>query len=81
MKLVFDVFDGDGNGTICEAEWASFLKVHNVSPIYAQFVFPAIDLNQDGRLSKAELLTLLREFYFSDEPATPGNFLFGPFAY
>lgn len=81
MEIIFDVFDGDGNGEISVDEWAEFLRLYNISPVYATFIFPKLDQNQDGLLSKADLLELMHQFYYSDDPQAPGNLIFGPFSY
>ena len=81
MDLVFDIFDDDGNGEISMEEWASFLSLYNISPVYSEFIFPILDQNQDGALHKDNLLELIRTFYFSDDPEAVGNLIFGPFRY
>lgn len=81
MEIIFDVFDVDGNGEISADEWAEFLSLYNISPVYAAFIFPKIDQDQDGCLSKTDLLELIRQFYYSDDPQSPGNLMFGPFHY
>ncbi|MGA1601447.1 MAG: EF-hand domain-containing protein [Prochlorothrix sp.] len=81
MEIIFDVFDADGNGEISGEEWACFLSLYNISPVYATFVFPKLDLDQDGLLRKADLTELIRQFYFSEDPQSPGNLIFGPFRY
>ncbi|MFP4100041.1 EF-hand domain-containing protein [Coleofasciculus sp.] len=79
MELVFEVFDKDEDGKISQTEWAGLLSVYNVSPVYAPRVFPKLDTNQDGFLSKEEVLQLIREFFYSDNPDVPANEMFGPY--
>lgn len=79
INLVFEAFDENGDGVISEPEWAGVLKVFNVSPIYAGMVFKAIDANADGVLNKQEFLALLNDFFYSEEEASPANFMFGPY--
>jgi Ca2+-binding EF-hand superfamily protein len=79
MELIFEVFDGDGDGKISQKEWAGLLSVYNVSSVYAPLVFPKLDANQDGFLSKEEVLALIREFFYSDDPEAPANAMFGPY--
>ncbi len=79
MELVFEVFDGDEDGKISQQEWAGLLSVYNVSPVYAPIVFPNLDSNQDGFLSKDEVLQLIRDFFYSNDPEAPANAMFGPY--
>jgi hypothetical protein len=64
---------------ISQQEWAGLLSVYNVSPVYAPLVFPKLDANQDGFLSKEEVLQLIRDFFYSNEPEAPANDMFGPY--
>jgi Ca2+-binding EF-hand superfamily protein len=41
--------------------------------------FTALDTDGDGHLSRTEIRTAVDEYYTSEEPDTPGNWLFGPF--
>lgn len=79
MEVVFDSFDRDEDGKIRQQEWGDFLSVHSISPVYAAQIFPTIDTNQDGFLTKDEVLKLIQEFYYSDNPEDPANFMFGPY--
>ena len=79
MELVLDVFDENGDEKISQKEWAGLLSVYNVSPVYAAGVFLKLDTNQDGFLTREEVLQLIHKFYFSDDPETPANFMFGPY--
>jgi Ca2+-binding EF-hand superfamily protein len=78
-QLIFEAFDENGDGVISQPEWAGILRVYNVSPIYASVVFRALDINEDGVLNQLEFLDLLHDFFYSDEEASPANFMFGPY--
>jgi juvenile hormone diol kinase len=79
MELIFDVFDTDGNGTICQQEWAELFQVYNVHPAYAPAAFSQLDTNQDGVLNKTEILALIDEFFCGDNPDSGANTMFGPY--
>jgi Ca2+-binding EF-hand superfamily protein len=79
MDIVFDVFDQDEDGKVNQEEWGQFLAAFNESPVYASLVFPALDANQDGWLTKGELLKLFQDFCYSDDPNNVANAMFGPY--
>ncbi|MEM7796779.1 MAG: EF-hand domain-containing protein [Cyanobacteria bacterium P01_C01_bin.118] len=79
VTLLFDAFDEDGDGLISEQEWTSLLSGFNVQPIYASSVFLNLDVNQDGVLNQEEVLTLIHDFFYINEPSAPANFMFGPY--
>lgn len=79
MNLVIEAFDADEDGKICESEWGEFLSIFNVSPVYAHRVFPLIDANRSGYLDRDNLMKLLDDFFYSDDPETPANQMFGPY--
>jgi Ca2+-binding EF-hand superfamily protein len=78
IELLFDVFDKNEDGYISEEEWGQVLSVYNVSPIYAAEVFPALT-KEVGRITKEELIKLVYDFYYSDDPDNPANTMFGPY--
>jgi hypothetical protein len=41
-------------------------------------IFERLDLNSDGYLSREEFALAWRQFWISDDPADPGNWLCGP---
>ncbi|MGD1952957.1 MAG: EF-hand domain-containing protein [Leptolyngbyaceae cyanobacterium] len=79
VRLLFDTFDQDGDGKITEQEWISLLLLFNVLPIYASSIFLNLDINQDGVLNQDEILTLIHDFFYINEPSAPANFMFGPY--
>lgn len=79
IQLIVDVFDQDGNGKMSQEEWAGLLSVYNVSPVYAPIIFPKLDTNGDGFLTKEEIVKLVYDFYYSTDPDNPANSMFGPY--
>ncbi len=76
---ILDVFDVNGDGKLSKVEWKEFFKVYNIPVIYSDEVFAKLDENQDGFLSKSEILKRLQDFYYSNDPEAIGNYMFGPF--
>lgn len=79
MKLIFEVFDTDGDGQLCQQEWAELFDVYNVHPAYAPTAFEKMDMNGDGCLSRDEILVLIDDFFCGDDPSSVANAMFGPY--
>ena len=77
VDKVFDLLDANHVGSITAQEYASWLAASNVTPDAAGEAFQRIDLDSDGALSKDEIRQLFFDFYYSDDPQAPGNWLFG----
>ncbi len=77
--LVFDAVDLDENGNIDRQEWKNLFQVYNIPVVYLEESFSQIDCNHDGLISKEELLSSLKDFYYSQDPDATGNFMFGPY--
>jgi Ca2+-binding EF-hand superfamily protein len=79
MNLIFDVFDTNGDGQISPKEWSELFQVYNIHPAYAPTAFKQLDANEDGSLSKAEILEFVDEFFCGDTADSPANAMFGPY--
>ncbi len=75
---LFDVFDTDRDGVLGPDEFCNFYGVYGLKSAMARQVFLDLDLDGDGAVSHDELMQMAHEFYRSDDPAAPGNNLFGP---
>ncbi|NEO99787.1 MAG: calcium-binding protein [Symploca sp. SIO2E9] len=76
---VFELLDLDGNGVITINEYKTILSSWRVPEKIAEEIFPKLDFNDDGHISKEELVELMRQFHTSDDPDAPGNLFFGHF--
>ncbi len=76
--LIFDAVDVDANGHLSPDEWRQLFRVYGIPVVYALEAFSRIDLDGDRQLSKDEVLQRVEEFYYSQDPHEPGNFMFGP---
>lgn len=79
MKLIFEVFDANGDGQLSQEEWAELFQVYNVHPAYAPLTFEKLDMNGDGFLSKDEILVLIDDFFCGDDSTSVANSMFGPY--
>ncbi|MFD7029573.1 EF-hand domain-containing protein [Streptomyces sp. NPDC059917] len=74
---VFDAVDANGDGRISPQEHHRLVETWNGRPVDVAGVFERLDLNGDGHLDRAEFATLWEQFWISDDPAEPGNWLCG----
>jgi Ca2+-binding EF-hand superfamily protein len=76
---VFDAVDANGDGRISPSEHRALVETWNGRPVDMTGVFERLDANGDGHLSREEFELLWRQFWISDDPAEPGNWLCGRF--
>ncbi|MGF1495663.1 MAG: EF-hand domain-containing protein [Elainellaceae cyanobacterium] len=77
-ESVFNVVDVDDSGHLSKEEWATLFRVYNIPVIYVDETFDKIDRNQDGALTKDEVLSMIQDFYYSTDPNAIGSYMFGP---
>jgi len=75
---LFRMVDTDEDGVIGANEFCDFYGIFGLGANLARSIFLELDLDQDGAITRAELLEMVRQFYMADDPAAPGNMLFGP---
>jgi Ca2+-binding EF-hand superfamily protein len=79
VSIFFYAFDLAGDGAMDVRDYRAFLQGLGVTDAAAEDVFPMLDRNADGMLTREEWLELVREFFSSDDPAAPGNQILGPY--
>lgn len=79
IELIFDAFDRDADGQISQTEWGQMLGIFNESPVYAPIIFPTLDQDHDGYLTKSEIRESFINFCYSDNPDERANQMFGPY--
>lgn len=76
---MFDAIDENGDGLIGLDEHKQVVKAWKGSDVGVEEVFPQLDLNGDGSLSRAEFGELWAEFWRGDDPSSPAQWVFGPY--
>lgn len=77
MGFLFDLFDDNNDGYISAEEYADLFLIYGIDTKYSVKAFINLDLNEDGRLSRYELLHALETFLTSQDPTQKGNWIFG----
>lgn len=74
---LFDNFDTDNDGYIDLDEYIDLLVGYRIEVRFAAKSFRKIDRNHDDLISRGELINAVKEFFRSNDPDAPGNWLFG----
>ena len=77
--FVFDVLDGNKDGVVSRDEFAAFYSAYRVDAGIVDTLFARLGKSANDTLSKTEVQGLVQDFYFSENPASAGNFLYGSF--
>jgi Ca2+-binding EF-hand superfamily protein len=79
MDVLVDAFynlaDQDKDGLITEDELVMHFRAWNHSEEQAREAFQKLDRNGNGGIAKEEWMANLEEFYYSEDPQAPGNWL------
>ncbi|MEV4349695.1 EF-hand domain-containing protein [Actinoplanes sp. NPDC049596] len=76
-QAIFDVMDTDADDAISKPEYKVFLEAWGVSDLEALNVFLELDTDDDGRISRAEFIGAIRDFFTSAELDSPASLFFG----
>lgn len=74
---LFDKFDTNNDGYINLDEYIDLLVGYRIEVRFAAKSFRKLDRNKDDLISRGELISAVKEFFRSDDPDAPGNWLFG----
>lgn len=74
---IFDNFDSNKDGYINLDEFIDLFVAYRIEVRFAAKAFRKLDRNKDDLISRGELITAVKEFFRSDDPDAPGNWLFG----
>ncbi len=79
VRAVVGLWDRDRDGKLSAAEFVKLEWCYAINEEDAQEVFRHLDRDGDGYLTVEECEQAAEEFYRSDDPDAPGNWLFGPY--
>ena len=73
-----DCIDLDEDGLVTLEEYRRFMTAHGRNDFDIEACFNHLDLKQTGHLDHEECVVLCLQFYLGEDPALPGNSLWGP---
>ena len=76
---MLELWDRDGDGKLSADEYVKLEWCYGVTEEAAREAFRHLDRDGDGYLTLEEGMKAIEEFYLSDDPDAPGNWLFGPY--
>ena len=76
---MFDAVDENGDGRVSAKEYRCMIEAWRGAPTDTDTVFPLLDMDDDGYLSRTEFRGLWAQFWTGDDPGEPGTWVFGRF--
>ena len=78
-NAMFDVIDEDNDGKIGEEEYRHVVTGWKGADADTAGIFPQLDLDSDGTISRDEFLQLWHDFWTGDDESSPARLVFGPY--
>ena len=79
IKTIVTLWDSNKDGKVSQPEYHAYMTAFHATDAEAAEAFRQLDRNRDGYLTTDELLKNAEEFFLSDDPEAPGNWLVGPY--
>ncbi len=79
VSITVTTMDFNQDKQISCQEFSQFCQIYEIEKSEAYETFSKLDLNEDGYLTEEELIKLLDEFLYSEDPQAKGNWFFGNF--
>lgn len=76
---LFEGADRDADGKISLEEFSVPQQAYGLTADQAKQTFQRLDVSGQGFLTSEDIYARAREFFYSDDPAAPGSWLFGVF--
>lgn len=77
VEALFNTLDRNRDGRITVTEYVDSLQAWKISEAEAAAIYPKLDTDGDGIMTKEELKKLYHDFYYGNDPDAPGNLLHG----
>ena len=77
FNFMFDFFDQNRDGFISKKEYEDFYDIFGIDRAYCDKAFSLMDKTQNYKLSRYDLMNAVEEFFASNDPTLPGNWIFG----
>jgi DNA-binding SARP family transcriptional activator/Ca2+-binding EF-hand superfamily protein len=77
MEFMFDLVDVDRDGRIDLSDYDAWVRAWGFD-FDVKATFAMLDVDGDGFLTREETVRLAKDFYLTNDPDAPGNFLYGP---
>ncbi|NEO93010.1 MAG: hypothetical protein F6K56_23390 [Moorea sp. SIO3G5] len=75
--FVFSVFDTNGDDQLDLEEYRQFYRTSGHDENMANEVFKRLNFKDDDSITKEKHIELIDQFFYSEDPEAPGNFIFG----
>jgi len=79
VKTTLRLQDTNQDGKVSAEEHRSYMAAFNAAPTDIAEMFRRLDRDGDGFLTTEEMALNTEEFFLSDDPEAPGNWLVGPY--